>query len=407
MRVRRIPGIVGLGFRRVWGRLTGSTPGRTFVSIIGVAAAIGVLVTVTGLSLGLAASGTVASEGVNYWIVPDQQSVGSTPLAYEGASLGSVHQSAAQIRQDDRVDYVTPVAIQPIRLDPPNGDRTYVLALGIVADESDRTVAGVDTGALTPGDPFYADGTYAGNWTGDLVASPGVSEQLDVEPGSRLAVPNQNRSFTLRAVSEGTADVSAGTIPVVVVHLSELQAVTNTTGGDQADQILVATSDDSVRTRLENIYPRTSVQTRSGFSQLSPRVTSLAFAMAVAAGLIALGVGVAFVATLMGLEFTATRRSLAAIQAVGYSRSSVVFLIMTETLVVTLIGGVIGIALGWIGIVGLNAGVARSFDLAGAARFDPLLVPYGLCAAVLVGVLSVGYPLYIAYRTEPLEELTR
>jgi putative ABC transport system permease protein len=408
MRLRRLPGIVGLGVRRVWGRLTGPTPGRTLTSVAGVAIAVTVLVVVTGLALGLVSAGTVASEDVDYWIVPDEQGVGNTPLAYEGASLGAVHSTADSIRQIDGVTYATPVAIRPLQLTPPNSsDRTYVLALGIVADEGNREVANLDTGALTPGDPFYANGSYNGTWTGELVASQGVKDQLNVSIGTRLDTPNYERSFAITSVPDGTVDVGAGTVPVVVAHLAELQAVTNTTASDQADQILVATDDSGVRNRLDGIYPRTSVETRSGFSRLSPEVTSLPFAMAVAAGIVALVTGVAFVGTMMGLELTATRQSLAVFQAVGYTRTTMFVLVVTETLVVALLGGLVGVGLGWLTIMGLNLGVAGSLDIARAAVFDPLLIAYGLAAAVAVALVSVIYPVYIAWRTNPLEELTR
>jgi len=367
-----------------------------------------VLVVVTGLSLGLVSAGTVSSDDVNYWIVPDEGDVGNTPLAYEGASLGAVHRTADTIARDDRVDYVTPVAIRPLQLDPPNSsDRTYALALGVVADDGDRRVADISTDAMTPGDPFYANGSYDGPWTGDLVASAGVRNQLGVEVGTPLEVPDRNRSFTLRDATNENGGASVGTVPIVVVHLAELQAVTNTTASDQADQILVSTADSSVREWLAGIYPETNVETRSGFSRLSPELGSLPFAMAIAAGLVALGIGVAFVATMMGLELTATRRSLAILQAVGFARSTVFALVATETLVVALLGGAAGVGLGWLAIAGLNAGVAGSFGVARTAVFDPLLIPYGLAAAAFVALLSVGYPVYVAWRTDPLEELTR
>lgn len=408
MTIRAIPALVGLGVSRVLGRLTGPTPGRTVVCCFGVAAAIAVLVIVTGVSLGLAGSGTVASEDVDYWIVPDDGGAGSTPLAYEASRLGAVHPTTARIAADDRVDYATPVAIRPVRLEPHGTDAdVYVLLLGIVAPPDGREVAGLETGALSPGDPHYANGSFDGPWTDDLVVSEGVTDQLGVGPGADVTAGDSDRNFTVRAVAEGEVSLGAGTVPVGLVHLSELQAVTDTSGSDQADQILVSPGDASVRGQLEGLYPRTSVVTRSGFSRLSAESSSLPFAMALAAGLVSLGIGVAFVATMMGLELTATRQSLAVLGAVGFSGRSVALVLVVETVTVALLGGVVGVALGWLGIVGLNAGVAAWLDLPSAATFDPVLAGYGLVAAVVVALLSVGYPLYIAWRTELLPELTR
>jgi len=418
----RLPGLFGLGVRRVLGRLTGPQRGRTLVSVIGVAAAIAVLVVVTGLSLGLAGSGTVASEEVDYWIVPDDGGVGTTPLAYEGASLGAVHDSAARIRADDRVDLVTPVAIQPVRLRPIAGDGSadteggsttteggsaYVLALGIVPTASGGEIAGLDVGPLSPGDPHYANGSYDGPWTGELVVSPGASEQLGVDAGAALQVGEDGPRFTVTAVAESRAAVGAGTVPVVIGHLAELQAVTNTAADDLAAQILVGTDDAGVREFLAGIYPRTNVVQKAGFARLSGGSSRLPLAMALAAGLVALGIGVAFVATTMGLELSATRGEVAVLRAIGFGRWSLAAVLVAETVTVAVVGGAVGIGIGWLGIGALNAGVVGAFDVAGTAVFDPLLVPYGLAAAVVVAILSVGYPLLVAWRTDPLAEVGR
>lgn len=400
-------GLVGLGVRRVFGRLTGPTPGRTLVCLFGVALAIAVLVVVTGLSLGLAGSATVESDDVNYWIVPEEEETGITPLAYEGATLGSVHDTAARLAEDDRIDHVSPVAIQPLRLDnPETGDREYVLALGVIPSGDGQTVAGIETDALDASYPYYADGGYDGTWTGELVVSPAVSNRLAVDIGDDLVAGSTDRPLSVVAIADEDPSVGAGEAPVVVVHLAELQDLTNTVDGDQADQILVVTDSD-VRDDIEGVYPETSVVTRTGLFDVSVTPTNLPFAMAVGSGLVALGIGVAFVATMMGLELTATRQSLAILDAIGISRLSVALVLLSETVTIAVLGGLLGIGLGALGIVGVNAGIGEVVDLPAVATFEPVLVGYGLAAAVTVGVVSVLYPLYLARRTDTLAELTR
>jgi len=405
---RSLPGVVGLGVRRVFGRLTGPTPGRTVVSVLGVAVAIAVLVVVTGLSLGLAGTATVEAEGVNYWIVPEEGETGMTPLAYEGARLGAVHDVAARIAEDSRVEYATPVAIQPLRLDDPGSDeRRYVLAIGVVPSAGDRSIAGMSTGPLNDQYPYYAGGSYDGPWTGELVVSPAVADRLDVAVGDELDAGGTDRQLRVVSVESDDPTVGAGEVPAVAMHLAELQTLTDTVEGDQADQILVVTDGSDLKDDLAATYPETSVVTRAGLFSVSATPTNLPFAMAVASGLVALGIGVAFVTTMMGLELTATRQSLAVLDAVGFSWWSVALLLVTETVTVVVLGGILGVALGAAGVAGLNAGVTDAVGLPGVATFEPVLIAYGLGIAVVVGVLSVGYPLYIAWRTRTLSELTR
>lgn len=405
---RSLIGIVALGMRRVLGRLTGPTPGRTVVSVLGVAVAIAVLVVVTGLSLGLAGTATVSADGVNYWIVPEEGETGITPLASEGARLGSVHDVAASIAEDERVEYATPVALQPLRLDHPRTDeQQYVMAIGIVPSDAERRIAGMSTRPLDDGYPYYDGGTYNGTWTGELIVSSAVQDRLGVAAGDELLAGEADRSLRVVSVASEDPTVGVGEVPTAVVHLAELQTLTDTVAGDQADQILVVTDGSDVRADLEGTYPKTAVVTRAGLFSVSATPTNLPFAMAVASGLVALGIGVAFVTTMMGLELTATRQSLAVLDAVGFSWGSVALLLVTETVTIVLLGGLLGIALGALGIAGLNAGVTDMVDLPAVATFDPVLIGYGLGVAVVVGVLSVGYPLYIAWRTDTLAELTR
>lgn len=405
---RSLSGLLALGVRRIAGRLTGPAPGRILVSLAGIAAAIAVLVIVSGLALGLASTATVEGDNVDYWIVPDDGDTGSTPLAFEGARLGSVHNVSAELQRDERISYATPVAIEPIHLEAPeSGDRAYVLALGVLPADGSQSVVGVDIGPLDETYPHHANGSYDGEWTGELLASPAAATQLGVDAGNDLETVDGADPFHVLTIADDEVTIGIGDVPVVITHLAELQSVTGLTEGDQADQILVATDDAAVREDIAGTYPNTEVVTRAGLAEISTTPTSLPFAMAVGAGVTALGIGALFVATMMGLELNASRRSLAVLSAVGFSRSSIGFLLVVETLTLALLGGMIGIILGLGGIITLNAGLGDLVGLPPVAIIDPILVGYGLVTAAAVGLLAAVYPLYIAWRTTVLEELTR
>lgn len=404
---RRVVGVLGLGVRRVVGRLTGSEPGRMIVCISGVALAIGLLVVVTGLAVGIAGGATVESEDIDYWIVPDDDGATDGPLPAEGVRLGGVHDVAFRLNDDDRVDYSTPALVEPIRIENPSTDEQgYVVVIGVIPPSDGRDVLGMSTAALDETYPHYDDGSYDGEWTGEVVLSPAAAAQLDASTGDELR-RGSDRHFHVVDVADEDIDTAMGELPVVVVPLAELQTITGTAADDQADQILVATNDPSVQEEIKDIYPGTTVVTRDGFTGVSISATNLPVAMALAAGVVALGVGIAFVATMMGLELTATRNSLAVIDAVGFTGWSKTLVLIAETLTLASLGGIFGIGVGWAGIRTLNAGLAGPLDLPRVAEFTPLLAGYALLAALAVGLLSVAYPLYIAHRTEPLSELTR
>ena len=401
----RLRSLLGVAVARVAGRLR-IAPQRVLLSLLGVALAIGLMVAVTGISLGLASESVVQSDGVDYWIVPEQAGVESIAISTGGPRLGDVHATSREIASDPRVDYATPVLLElvPVR-DATTGERKYVLAAGIVPEAGQR-VLGLPAGALEPGDPHYANGSYDGPLTNEIVLNYAAATVTNTSAGDRLALAGANRSMSVVNVSAGTTDTAVGNVPVALVHLSELQTLTGGTSGDTADQLLVGTSDPSVRESLEGRYPRTTVVTRSGLSAQQVSTSNLPLAVAVAALVAAVVVGVLFVTTLMGLEVSADREQMGALVAIGYSRRSLSVLVAAETVVVSLIGGALGIGVGLLGIGLSNALGQQLFGVETVSIFQPRLAGYALAVSVLIGFVGAIYPVWLSRRSDVVEVLS-
>lgn len=401
----RLRSIAGMAFYRVLGRFR-IAPQRVILSVGGVALAIGLMVAVTGVSLGLASQSVVQSEGVDYWIVPEQAGAESIAISTGGPQLGDVHRISSQIQADERVKYSTPVLLDlvPVR-DTVTGERTYVLAAGIIPTPGTE-VLGLSTDSLQPGDPQYQNGSYSGPRANEAVLSEAAATLTNASTGGNLAYANANRTVRVVNVSEGGTETAGGSVPVMLVHLSELQTLSGSTSGDTADQLLVSTSDPSVRQSLEGRYPRTTVVTRSGLSAQQVSTSNLPLAVAVAALVSAIVVGVLFVTTLMGLEVSADRRQLGALSAIGFSDRSLSVLVASETLVIAGIGGLVGIAIGIGGIVGANALGGEVFGLKSIALFEPRLAGYALIVAFGIGLIGALYPVWLSRRGDVLEALS-
>ncbi|QLG63863.1 ABC transporter permease [Halorarum salinum] len=400
-RLRRRAALLALGVRRVVGRTLVVSPRRFLSSVLAVAIAVGFVVTVSGVALGLAAGSTVESPSVDYWIVPEDGGDGPTALPVGGSRLGEVHGTAARLNADDRIDHATPVLVAPLAVENPRtGEREYVVALGLVPAGDGTRVSGLSTDHLRPGDPHYADGGYDGDWTGEAVLNPAAAERLGVDAGDELrdGSGSGDRSLAVTAVDDGPGAVGGGMVPLALVHLSELQALTGADAGDQADQLLVRTDSRDVKPTLAAAYPRTKVVPSDGFSATAVAESERALAIGLAASLVALVVGVLFVATVMGLEVTADREQLAVLDAVGFSPASRGLVVLAETLAVAACGGVCGVLLGGAGIVATNAVAGHVLSVPSVARFHVALVGYGVGLAVLVGLLAAPYPLLLARR---------
>lgn len=407
---RKTLAVATLGARRTLGRLRVGRPRQVRLGVAGVALAVALLVTVGGVAFGLAAGATVHGDGVDYWVVPEGQSASSLAVPVGGTQLGATHEAATRLAGDDRVEYVTPVLLRVARVrNQAAGSEEFVLLVGVVPPSESRRVAGLPTGPLAPGDPYYADGGYDGPWTGEAVLSDAAADLLAADRGDALAVGGRGgddtRTFAVRAVAPGSTGSGVATLPVALVHLAELQRVSGATEADAADQLLVSTNSPAVRSRLEGLYPRTTVVSRSGLSGASASTASLPLAVAVAAVVAAVAVGVLFVTTVMGLVVTADRRTLATLAALGYATRSRSTLVLAETVTVSLLGGVAGVTLGGAGVVATNALSAAYLGVDDVARFHPLLVAAGLLVALCIGLLSGLYPVWLSHRTAVLEVL--
>lgn len=405
----RIVGLARVAVARVVGRATGGRSRQLVSSVLGVALAIALMTTVSGIALGLASQSAIQSEDVDYWVVPEGSSASSIAVSVGGPKLGDTHDAAARLRADERVDYATPVLLRVLRVEnADSGTTEYVLGVGVVSDGADRDVMGVSTASLTPGDPHYDGGGYNGTWTGEVVLSDAGAELLNASEGDSLAPADEragDRRFAVTTVAEGDYATGTGPLPIAVFQLSELQSVSGTADADQADQILVSTNAPGVREDIETLYPHTTVVERTGVSSQQLSSSNLPLAVALTALLAALTIGTLFVATMMGLELNASRESLAVLAAVGFSQRARAFVLIVETITVAIVGALAGILLGFGGIELVNALSNRYLGVSETAVFHPGLIAYGLCVAVVIGLLASIYPVVLSRRTSPLDAL--
>lgn len=406
-RIQWAGAVCALGVRRLLGKLSGQASTRLLFSFAGVAIAVMLLITVSGVALGLASQTAVQSDDVDYWIVPQGGNLDTIAVSTEGPRLGKTHQVTERLTTDERVAYTTPVLLQVVPVRSPDG-RQFILFVGVIAPaDGERRIAGIPTTPLTPGDPYYNNGAYNGTRTGEVVLNPAAAAVLNRSVGERLTPSTAESNFSVVAISDEEFTTGIGTTPIALVHLSELQALTGTTATDSADQILVSTNDAGVEAALERMYPSGVVVSRTGIAAQQASLSSLPLAMGVAAFVIALVVGVLFTATMMGLEVTNDRRTLGTLTAIGYSPASVTLLVMTETVSLAAFGGLVGTVLGGLSLFGINQVVAEVFAIPALAVIEPTLFVYGFATAVLIGVLAIPYPIWLSRRSDVLSVIRR
>ncbi|PCR92724.1 ABC transporter permease [Natrinema ejinorense] len=406
-------GIVGVTLRRWWQRATGTTVGRIASTIAAVALTIALLVVVTGIALALADGGVASTDDADIRVTPEASGTLSSVDGVEGPRLGATNERAETIRSAGGVEHASPVLLETVRFESSDGDPRPVRLVGVVPDDEPRTVAGLSTAALKPGDPHYANGSYDGRLTREIVLSPTAADRLGASVGDELAVSGGGQERTNAAAPSVTVTAIAdertgGTgAPIALVHLSELQSLAGADDGELADRLVVWGNPQAAQSAATDAYPTAAVEPVSGPDPSALFEDGLAFATSVIALLVGVTICASFVATTMGMTIDEDRRMLAVLESVGFPARSRLAVVAVSTGTTTLVGSIVGIGLGMAGIVGVNAVAGATVAPGTVARFHPVFVPYAIAVALLSGLVAVPYPLAVAARTSVLEEVGR
>jgi ABC-type antimicrobial peptide transport system permease subunit len=158
---------------------------------------------------------------------------------------------------------------------------------------------------------------------------------------------------------------------------------------------------EALRARLEKQFPRLSV-TQSGEVADQAQMVQYIQVFAVIIALLALLIGgVGMTNTVMMSMFERTRE-IGTLRAIGWRRRRVMALIFGESLLLGLIGGTIGCALGAGMVVLLSATSAVGY-LQGTVT--PNLIALGVITAIGLGAIGGFYPAWRASKMLPIEAL--
>ena len=188
------------------------------------------------------------------------------------------------------------------------------------------------------------------------------------------------------------------------VVLEDAQTITQKTRKVSLFQVGVRKGTDlrQVMARIEALEKDLAVSKSSEYDaseQWSQYLQGFAWGIAAIAILIG-GLGMMNAMVMSVLERT---REIGTLRAVGWSRRRVVTLILGETVVLSLIGGLVGIALG----VGLTELAANAPGIGGMMEgaYSTGIFIQGLVTALCLGVLGGAYPAWVAANLQPVEAL--
>jgi putative ABC transport system permease protein len=160
----------------------------------------------------------------------------------------------------------------------------------------------------------------------------------------------------------------------------------------------------SVLRRRRKVQPNEpddfEIITQDSLLDVYKRVTGAAFGAMVAVAGISLVVGGIGIANVMLVSVTERTREIGIRKAVGATRAVVLWQFLVESMILSLVGGVVGMALG----ASLALFVAAVTPL--SAAVPPWAFPLAFIFSSAVGIISGGYPASRAARLHPVEALS-
>ncbi len=231
-----------------------------------------------------------------------------------------------------------------------------------------------------------------------VVLGKTAAEILKKKPGDKLQL--ENDELDVVGIVDGGAVVEDGSI---ILALEQLQEISGTQGKINIIDLRVTPgSTEAERTRLKQAITEIIPEARAVVASEHIR-NSQAYrminAMSWGTSLLAVLVGILGVMNTMLMTVFERKQEICILLAIGWKRRRIVNMILLESALLGLFGGIVGVVIGIIGVKLLQATPAIRGMLEPDLNIMLLLSSVGI--AVVVGVLSGLYPAWRSSRLTP------
>ena len=233
-----------------------------------------------------------------------------------------------------------------------------------------------------------------------------LAEDLKKNTGDTL--PIQGTDFTVVGVFHGGTALEDG---AVIMPLDQMQAISSMDGKVTAFHVKLRPApagesyDDYVKRaekEIEAAVPGVHADPAADRAANNQLVT-LAHSVAWGTSSIALLIGILGIANTMAMSVFERTREIGILRALGWKGSHVILLILTEATALGLVGGLLGIAVGWGGLRVLAA-LPQTASVA-SASVSPLHLVESLLVAIASGIAAGAYPAWRGAHLSPVEAL--
>ena len=353
---------------------------RTLLSILGIALGVAAIVAFNAVGRGF-------KESLNRYM----RSTGADLLVVNRSALGPEYsrisrEDVDRVRGLPGVDHVSPGTFTMVSGRVLNRPKMkFLTVFGRVPGDRlvDKFLPGID-GRLPRADD-------------EMILGSDAARDLGLKTGGTLELFGQR----LKVVGIYTSDVtfeSAGCVIPSVIIQREMKM------GDAVGifWLYVKSGADwkAVRAAVEEKCPNLSAMRTSEFTNYYNQLDYIDWFVWIVS-LISVVVGGLGVLNTMLMSVSERTREIGTLRAVGWSRGRILRLILGEGLVISVIGGILGLLMGTFGAETLIHWAPRGLD----TRYSTLLISQGFVIAVALGFFGALYPAVQASRLSPIEAL--
>ncbi len=368
---------------------------RTLLTIAGVAIAVAILFALLSFSAGYERqlNSEMENLGFNLLAVPKGCPYEATTLILHGGVIPKY------LTNDDliRTRATTGVAVA-----------APMLLQQVIKDGTPHIVYGFDPDAMIPLKPSWkVNGRFfTANETSVMVIGSTLAEKENLKPGSVLPFGPAQEPYTITGVLEPTAseDDNFHFLPLAYAQRVFKKEGLITAIAVKADDVKNIPAIADELEKVPDIQVVTMAQVTGTIMNLVGSARSLLFSVI----LIAIVISAAGITNTLLMSVNERTREIGMMKAIGASGIHIAVLLLAETIIITALGGVLGISAALAGsglIETFVRGIVPYAPSGSFVSFDPLLVTGCLVFSVGLGLLCGLYPAIKSARLSPMEAI--
>ena len=349
--------------------------GRTTMTVIAVATSMALLISMQAISDGLLQN---AKDTI------DKSKVDISISVADGHGISDGHAMMATLKTDPRVRYAGIYMTEYIAfMKPGSTKQLWAITEGIIPSETKPLLPPNEVGRFPKdgtlgfkeaSDPHY-NNNFTGAWTYEVLIDNNIGSTLGLKTGDEVLIgrtaTGPYTTFNVSGVfnSQLTGSGLGVNLFFMTMHLSELQTLTGndivkdanrTRVVDRIDSASLALTPD-IRTNkdkvlafqkeLEAKYPFYEVDTKMDRLLRTEQQMTIVKGFFLAIGGVSLMIGLLFVTCIMFMSILERTNEIGMLRAIGISKGSIFLQILTESMIIVILGAALGVIPGYLGSI--------------------------------------------------------